>query len=780
MPRPGRRAASALLLVCASLGALLIAPAPASAAPVQIQLLAINDFHGRLEADSFAGVPGVAKVATLIDEVSAEMSTSFAAAGDLIGASPFVSSVAGDEPTIDVLNLMGLDASSVGNHEFDKGYDDLVDRVDPLADYPYLGANVRFAAGGGRALDAYHVEAVGGVAVGYVGVVTEETPTLVSPDGISQLTFTDPVAEAEAVAADLKDGNDANGEADIVVVLTHEGAGPANIDSAAELAADPVFGEFVGMSADVDAIFSGHTHLPYAFEVPIPGTERTRPVLSAQEYGKKVGRVQLSVDVAAGTFETDLIELLDPTTYAEDPEVKAIVDEAKAESAELGAVQIGAIDADITRAPDRNVESDLANFIADALLAGTEEDNRGGADIAFINPGGIRDNFGYEAVDGRPGDADGVVTYAEAYAVQNFSNDVITLTYTGAEIEQILEQQWQPAGASRPLLWLGISEGLTYTYNPAAPRGYRINDGSVMLDGVPLDPAGEYRVTTNSFLAAGGDNFSAFTLGADPFTTGDTDLAVLRAYFESFLPDPVPVDREPRSFVAVPEQPDLTPFEAVAEAVGQQFEDFGRTPTDAEREAWEVGIYTGTRTLEQLILELETVELRSPVAEITRLYLGLFDRSPSDTDLDYWVGQLESGRTLTSVASFFGRSFEFNRLYGRDTTDEEFVTLLYANVLDREPDAEGLEFWLGELERGVKRSKVALLFTESPEFRTATSPYIRVIDLFVSMLGRAPAQDELDTAIAGIETGELTVTDLIAMILHSEEYAERVTPEPPA
>ncbi|HEV7721223.1 MAG TPA: hypothetical protein VGO60_08060, partial [Iamia sp.] len=140
MPRPGRRAVSALLLVCASLGALLITPLPAAAAPVQIQLLAINDFHGRLEADAVAGVPGVAKVATLIDTVSTEAPTSFAAAGDLIGASPFVSAVAGDEPSIEVMNLMGLDASAVGNHEFDQGFDDLHDRVKPLADFPYLGA----------------------------------------------------------------------------------------------------------------------------------------------------------------------------------------------------------------------------------------------------------------------------------------------------------------------------------------------------------------------------------------------------------------------------------------------------------------------------------------------------------------------------------------------------------------------------------------------------------------------------------------------------------------
>ncbi|HMJ76901.1 MAG TPA: 5'-nucleotidase C-terminal domain-containing protein, partial [Iamia sp.] len=744
MPRPGRRAVSALLLVCASLGALLIAPLPASAAPVQIQLLAINDFHGRLEADAVAGVPGVAKVATLIDTVSTEAPTSFAAAGDLIGASPFVSAVAGDEPSIEVLNLMGLDASSVGNHEFDKGYDDLHDRVEPLADFPYLGANVRYADGepqaGERALDAYAVVDVGGIDVGYVGVVTEQTPTLVSPDGIAELDFTDPVAEAEDVAADLKDGSAGNGEADVVVVLTHEGADPANIGSVAAIQSDPVFGEFVDMSENVDAIFSGHTHQPYAFNVPIPGSERTRPVISAQEYGKKVGRVKLTVDTATDTITTDVIELLDPTASTEDPDVKAIVDAAKDEAEELGSVQIGEIDADILRAgdppgADRGSESDLGNFIADALLAGTAPDNRGGAEIAFMNAGGLRDDFRFAAVEERPGDADGVVTYSEGFAVQSFTNDVVTRTYTGAQIDAILEQQWQPTGASRPLLWLGVSEGFSYTYNPTAPKGYRVNDGSLMLNGTPIEPDDTFRVTLNSFLAAGGDNFPTFTQGTESFTTGDTDLTVLRNYFESFLPDPVPVDREPRSAVAVPEEPDLTPFEAVADAVTQQFMDLtGAAPTEAQQRNWEVAIYTGARTLEQLILELQYVDILDPAAKVTRIYLGLYDRPPSVADLAYWVGQIEGGRSLNSVASFFARSAEFVALYG-DATDEDFVELVYQNVLGRAASPADLEYWLGELDRGVPRYRMFLLFSESPEFRNATVPHLKFIDLLVSMLG---------------------------------------------
>lgn len=778
MLRPGRRALSALLLCGASIGALTIAPTPASAAPVQIQLLGINDFHGRLQADTTAGVPGVAKLATLVETVSAEAPTSFASAGDNIGATPFVSAVAQDQPTIDVLNAMGLDVTAVGNHEFDQGFDDLEGRVIPASGFPYLGANVRYEADGERALDAYTVVDVGGVDVGYVGVVTEETRSLVSPDGIAELTFTDPVAEAEDVAADLKDGNPANGEADVVVLLAHEGAASENVDSIAELQADPVFGEFVAMSADVDAIFSGHTHQAYAFDVPIPNTDRTRAVVSTSEYGKRLGRVKLTVDPATGSVETDVVELLDPTASAEDPDVKAIVDEAAAESAQLGSIQVGTIDADILRSPDRNTESDLANLIADAQLAFTSAPDRGDADLALMNPGGIRQDLFYAAVANRPGDGPGVVTYSEAFDVQPFANTVTTQTFTGAQIEQVLEEQWQPADASRPFLFLGISEGFSYTYNPAAPKGYRINDGSLMLDGVPIDPAGQYRVTTNSFLAAGGDNFFTLGEGTDPFTLGETDLTALRAYLESFS-GPVEVDREPRTAVAVPEEPDLTPFDAVADAVTQQFTDIaGRAPSADEQRSWEVGIYTGARTIEQMVLELQVVDLRDPAAQITRLYLGLFRRAPSVADLSYWVDQMAKGRSINSVTAFFARSAEFRSLYG-NATDEEFVELVYENVLGRSASAADLDFWLGELDRGVPRHRVFLLFSESREFRNASAATLKVIDLYLAMLERSPRRAEVAEITAGLKTGELTLTDLITDILHSDAYATRVNPAPP-
>jgi 5'-nucleotidase len=515
--------------------------------PVELQLLGINDFHGRLESPASLDdqpVGGAAQLVGLVNKLRAENpNTAFFSAGDNIGASTFVSAIDDDNPTIDVLNAAGLLVSAVGNHEFDKGYADLAGRVTDRAAFPLLGANVY--RGDERALPAYHVATIGGVEVGFIGVVTEQTASLVSPDGIAGLTFRDPVAEANLVAGQLKDGDPANGEADIVVLLAHEGAATENINSAEALAADPVFGRYTRVDDTIDVIFSGHTHQPYAFMMPVPGTDRLRPVLQAQDYGKKIGKVTLTYDPAAGVVTDAQAELVDVVGAPEDPEAAAIVAAAKTRAEELGQRPLGSITTDIRRAytdgrEDRGKESVLGNFIADVQLAGTSDPGRGGAQIAFMNPGGLRADLIYEP--------DGVVTYAEAFAVQPFANDVVTKTYTGAQIKQVLEEQWQPEGASRPVLWLGVSKGFFYTYDPEAPKGSRIT--SMSLNGTPIDPEGTYRVTVNSFLAAGGDNFFTLAEGTDVVTTGDNDLTMLVAYFAAN--SPVTPDTQPRSAVGRP------------------------------------------------------------------------------------------------------------------------------------------------------------------------------------------------------------------------------------
>jgi 5'-nucleotidase len=516
--------------------------------PVDLQLLGINDFHGRLEPPTTVNgqpVGGAAQLVGLVNQLrAANPNTAWVSVGDNIGASTFVSAIDNDNPTIDVLNAGGLNVSAVGNHEFDKGLADLVGRVDDRADFPYLAANVY--KDGKRVLPGYSVQTLGGVRVGYIGVVTEQTGSLVSPDGIAGVEFRDPVAETNTLAAELSDGNQANGEADVLVLLTHEGAATENITSVAGLVADPVFGDFTRVSAEIDAIFSGHTHQPYAFEVPVPGTAKTRPVIQAEDYGEKLGKAVLTYDPATGSVTASTAELLSVVGVTPDPAVAAIVDTAKANAVELGKQPLGKITGDILRgyvngAENRGVESVMGNFIADVQLDQTREAGRGGAQIALMNPGGLRADLRYGT--------DGTVTYAAAFAVQPFANDVVTQTLTGAQIKQVLEEQWQPDGASRPVLHLGVSKGLTYSYDAAQPRGNRIIASSLKLNEVVVDPAGSYRVTSNSFLAAGGDNFVTLAKGTDRKTTGDNDLTMLVNYFAAH--SPITADPEPRSTAGV-------------------------------------------------------------------------------------------------------------------------------------------------------------------------------------------------------------------------------------
>ncbi|GAB2581423.1 multifunctional nuclease/2',3'-cyclic-nucleotide 2'-phosphodiesterase/5'-nucleotidase/3'-nucleotidase [Paractinoplanes abujensis] len=524
-----------------------------NAGPVDLQLLSINDFHGRLEPPT-AGNGGAAQLVGMVNELrKANPNTAWISAGDNIGASTFISAIDDDNPTIDVLNAGKLAVSAVGNHEFDKGLADLQGRVEDRADFPYLAANVY--KNGERVLPGYSVQTLGGVKVGYIGVVTEQTAALVSPDGIAGVEFRDPVAEANTLAAQLSDGNEANGEADVLVLLAHEGAATENIGSAAALQADPVFGDFTRVSAEIDAIFSGHTHQPYAFEVPVPGTDRTRPVIQAEDYGLRVGKAVLTVDPATKTVTNSTAELLNVTGYPADAAVADIVAKAKVTADELGKRPLGKITADIKRAysaagaEDRGAESVLGNFIADVQLSQTSAAGRGGAQIAFMNPGGLRADLLYGT--------DGTVTYANAFSVQPFSNDVVTQTLTGAQIKQVLEEQWQPAGASRPVLHLGSSKGLTYSYDVNQPRGSKIIASSLKLNGVVLNPTGTYRVTSNSFLAAGGDNFTTLGQGTNRVTTGDNDLTMLVNYFAAN--SPVTADPVARSTPGTATPADTTP-----------------------------------------------------------------------------------------------------------------------------------------------------------------------------------------------------------------------------
>jgi 5'-nucleotidase len=533
--RPTGRLVS--LTAASSLGlAAFVVPA-ASAADydddVVIDIIGINDFHGRIESGFHQSpVAGAAVLAGAVrDFRAANENTIFVSAGDNIGASTFTSFVAGDQPTIDVLNEMGLEVAALGNHEFDQGRVDVDDRVIPASDFPLLGANIYEASTGEPAYDEYWVKEVDGVRVGFIGANTEDLPALVSPAGIRSLEVGSIVDATNRVAAQLTDGDEANGEADVVVLLVHEGPPTSAL---ADVVGENNFGEIVtGLSDDVHAIFSGHTHLQFAYQLPVEGWADglTRPVVHGGQYGEALAHVQLTVDRDTKQL-VDTASAVVPlgTNTATPPananwvanfepvaSVQAIVDAAVAQANELGAVRIGEVTADIRRAvqsngttENRGGESTLGNLVADMQLWATSELD---TEIAFMNPGGLRADLVYGT--------DGTVTFRQAAVVQPFANTLVTMDLTGRQVVAVLEEQWQPEGASRPFLKLGVA-GATYTYDPTAARGERITE--VFVGDERLDLDASYRVVVNSFLAAGGDNFFTLAEGTDRADSGRVDL----------------------------------------------------------------------------------------------------------------------------------------------------------------------------------------------------------------------------------------------------------------
>lgn len=530
--------------------------------PVEIDIVTINDFHGRLEAAPPAA--GAAVLGGLVDQVRAQNeNTLFVSAGDSVGASTFTSFIQNDEPTIDALNAMGLDVTAIGNHEFDQGRDDLDGRIIPNSAFPYLAANVYEAGTTEPAYDEYFIADVDGVRVGFIGALTQDMPELVSPAGIASLEFGDIAEATNRVAAQLSDGDEANDEADVVILLVHEGAASPEISAATDAS---VFGDIVNgvnSGGDVDAIVSSHTHFRYDHEIPIPGTDRIMPVIQGGQYGEAYGKLDLTVDPT--TKELLSIEAaVAPLVGAAQPNaaVAQIVADAVAFANVAGNERLGSIATDIRRAvtstgsENRGGESALGNLIADAQLEATQDL---GTDIAIMNPGGIRADLVF-ASSGAV-DPDGTVTFREAANVQPFANTLVTMELTGAQLRQVLEEQWQPAGAARPFLKLGLSESLDYTYDPAAAAGSRI--GTMLLDGEVITATQVVRIVTNSFLSTGGDNFLTLAQGANRSDSGRIDLQAFVDYFEAN--SPVELDPAQRA-VGI----SLTPADADGYSAGDQ------------------------------------------------------------------------------------------------------------------------------------------------------------------------------------------------------------------
>ncbi len=529
-----------------------------------VQVLASNDFHGRLLDDPASASAGAAAMAGAVKGLRADnANTVFAMAGDIVGASTFESFIQNDKPTIDAMNEAGLEVSAAGNHEFDQGYDDLMDRImaehdattnpEGGADWPYIAANVRLGDENGpyalapERADGHFAHSNGatwwkdfpalnggdGIRVGFVGAVTEDLDSLVAPVALDGLAITSIVDEVNAAAADLKVDGCGGAPCDVVVELVHEGA-PTPDCATIKAATGTTFGRIVHeASADIDAIISGHTHLKYNCKVDVEGKTLDRPVVSAGQYGAYLN--QLEFDFAPGT--ADLVgirqHVLAMKDYDEDAATRTIVEDAVAVAQVEGAVKLGDVAGPFKRArrkdgsnvvENRGGESTLGNLVAEIQRQQT------GADIGVMNPGGLRDDLL------GTGEAAGPITYREAANVQPFANTLVTVELTGAQLELLLEQQWQrdPDGnvPSRPFLRLGTSKGFTWTEDSSRPEGDRIT--GMWLHGVAIDPAGTYTVSANSFLAAGGDNFRALTLGTGKQDTGKTDLQATVDYLAEF------------------------------------------------------------------------------------------------------------------------------------------------------------------------------------------------------------------------------------------------------
>jgi len=500
----------------------------ATAPPVEVRILAFSDFHGQIEPYSTT-LGGAAYMATYFRDLEATARhTVIVSGGDLIGASPLTSALFHDEPTIEAANLMGVDIAVVGNHELDEGWEELLrmqyggchpvdgcldgDGFDGAA-FPFLAANVIREDTGKTLFPPYKVMTFGGVRVAFVGVVLEGTPSIVTASATEGLVFLDEADTINRWVEVLK-----KRQIETIVAVVHEGG----YSSAGGCTGAIV--DIVDRTDDeVDLFITGHTHQNYICNID------GRTVTSSRNGGRTFTTIDLKLnkvtkDVMSVTA-TNRDVLRAGVTPAAD--VQALVERYQALAAPLANVVIGSVTGNITRTANAAGESALGDVIADAQLA--HAPGIGGAVIAFMNPGGIRADILYSEISGA--ELPGEVTYGEAFKVQPFGNYLTTLTLTGAQIDALLEQQWDLIGTRV----LQVSGGFTYSYSASAPMGSKVDPATIMLHGVPLDPAASYRVTMNSFLADGGDRFTVFTQGTGRIT-GMIDLDALVLYFGANSP----------------------------------------------------------------------------------------------------------------------------------------------------------------------------------------------------------------------------------------------------
>lgn len=533
------------------------------AAPVSVRIIAFNDFHGALETPArpidvqaadgkTVKVPagGAAYFASAVKAMKAgNPNNVVVAAGDLTSASPLVSSLFLDEPTVKALSMAGLEFNAAGNHEFDRGTKELLRLqqggceknavAQPCQLEPFKGASYTYLAGntldvsGKSLMPATGLKSFGSgknkVTIGFIGMTTRMTGTYVDPAGITGYRFADEAETANKLIPQLK----AQG-ADAIVMMVHEGGYPARSDQPekCEGLSGPILDIMDRLDPGVDVIVSGHTHRAYICDYSV--TNPAKPVLltSAGNNGVMLTAIDLTFDpvskkVSQRSASQRIVQgdgavsaggpvKSNPAfpVYPADPAVAAHVARYAAAAAPLARRPVGKASGPILRDEDSEmVESPLGLLIADAQLAATRKD---GAQIALMNPGGVRASI-------TPA-ADGTVTFGDLFTTQPFGNNLQVREYSGAQLLTVLEQQFTNADGPKLL----FPSGLSYSYDRSKPEGQRII--GPLVQGKPLDPAATYRVAMNGFLAGGGDSFTTLKVGRI-VAGGVLDLDALEAWF---------------------------------------------------------------------------------------------------------------------------------------------------------------------------------------------------------------------------------------------------------
>ena len=519
-----------------------------TAGTVSVQLLAINDLHGHLEPPSGTNgrinsveAGGVEYLATHVKNAIAQQPNSIlVGAGDLVGASPITSSLFHDEPTIEALNMLGLSVTSVGNHEFDEGQEELQrlrkggchpkdgcqdgDGFDG-ARFDYLSANVMHKSTGTPLLAPTTVRTIGGVKIGFIGQTFAGTSQVVPSSVTRDLIFLDEARAANSYAEELKRQG-----VNAIVLLIHQGlrqAGSTPDPNGCENVSGGLEPILKLLTPDISVVISGHTHAFYNCRID------GRLVTSASSYGRMVTRIALEIDSATGrVVQASATNQTVTRDVARDPALSKLVAKYRPLVEQTARQIVGSVARDLARAPNAAGESPLGSVVADAQLAATRSAERGSAEVAFMNPGGIRGD-----IVGGAGEASAQprqVTYGDLYAAQPFGNTVMALTMTGDMIKRLLEQQFDnPSPGATEILQ--ISDGFTYRYRVNAPKGQHVDADSIEINGRRIAPSDRVRVAANDFLVGGGDGFTVFSEATDRSVIVG-DITALVDYFKARSP----------------------------------------------------------------------------------------------------------------------------------------------------------------------------------------------------------------------------------------------------